>query len=866
MNTKRVLQSVVTIALLAAFLFPVSVHAASGVLYARQGGLTSGSCSSWASACSLQYALAKAVAGQEIWVLAGVYKPTTSLTDRNATFHLKNGVGLYGGFAGTETSRDQRNWQSHETVLSGDIDQNDVNIDGNFIAETPEDVKGKNSYHVVTTSGTSNATVLDGFVITAGQACDWDDNNVSGGGVYNQGGSPVLMNIIFSANKAGGGAGMSSESGSPTLVNVTFSANYAAVVGGGMEIRNGQDGSPILTNVTFTKNHAERGGGIYITFSNPAMKNILFSANSADFAGGAIYNDTSNPTLVNVTFFSNAANSVDEGGGAIYNINNKLGAVSNPSLVNAIFWSNSEPKISDGISTSTTISYSDVQGGWPGTGNIDADPLFKDPASGDLHVQAASPVIDSGTNTGCPAQDRDDVSRPQGKSCDMGAYEYDPHLSTGWVGGVSITSNRNIVEVGRPHVGAEVASYNGFSSGSLTSYVPMLFKKAYGSYNSALYVQNVSASNQAKITIKYYDSSGVLQCSRTDTISPLSSKGYWMPAETCNSGSLADGWVGGAVVTSDQPIVAVGRPHVGGEVMTYDGFPAGSLTSYIPMLFKGAYGGSYNSAFYLQNVNTSSAANITIRYYDSDGLLQCTKADTIAPLASKGYWVPATTCDTGSLPDGWVGGVVVSSDQPIVGVGRPHIGTQVTTYNGFTAGNLSSYIPMLFKGAFGGSYNAAFYLQNTSASTQARITIKYYDSDGILKCTRADSISPRASKGYWVPTATCDTGSLNAGWVGGVVVTSDQPVVGVGRPHIDTQVTTYNGFTAGSTSSFLPMLFNKAWDSYNAAFYVQNTETTAATVTLKFYDSGGTLSCTHTDTVAALATQGYWLPTVTCDP
>src|SRR4030095_8100409 len=105
------------------------------------------------------------------------------------------------------------------------------------------------------------------------------------------------------------------------------------------------------------------------------------------------------------------------------------------------------------------------------------------------------------------------------------------------------------------------------------------------------------------------------------------------------------------------------------------------------MLFNNAWG-SYNAAFYLQNTNEGSQAHLMIQYYDDHGLLNCTKADTLEPLASKGYWVPSTTCDTGSLRDGWVGGVVVTSDQPLVGVGRPHIGEQVTTYNGFAAGSL----------------------------------------------------------------------------------------------------------------------------------------------------------------------------------
>ena len=439
-------------------------------------------------------------------------------------------------------------------------------------------------------------------------------------------------------------------------------------------------------------------------------------------------------------------------------------------------------------------------------------------------------------------------------------------ISAGWIGGISISSNKNVVAVGRPHVGSEIASYGGFASGSLTSYVPMLFKGAFGSYDSALYVQNVHASNTASITIKYYDSNGVLSCTKNDTIAPLASKGYWVPAATgtCDTGSLPAGWAGGALITSNQPIVAVGRPHVGGEVMTYNGFASGSLTSYIPMLFKTAFDGSYNAAFYVQNTHASNIASITIKYYDSNGVLSCTKADTIPPLGARGYWVPGATCDSGSLPAGWIGGAVVTSNQPIVAVGRPHIGSQVTTYNGFPAGSLSSYMPMLFKGAFG-SYDSAFYVQNVHPTNNASVTIKYYNSAGTLNCTKTDTIAPLAAKGYWVPGATCDSGSLPAGWVGGVVVTSNQPIVAVGRPHLGAQVTTYDGATGGLLSAYVPMLFKTAFDgSYNAAFYIQNTENSAANVTIKFYDTNGNLTCIRTDAIPALSILGYWVPGITC--
>jgi len=145
------------------------VRANPGVLYAAPTPQGSGNCSSWANACTLQTALTNAVSGDEIWVKAGVHYPGAA-GNREATFTLKNGVALYGGFAGTETDRSQRNWQTNLTILSGDIDRNDINTDGNSIAETWNDIRGSNAYHVVTGSGTNPSAVLDGFVVTAGQA------------------------------------------------------------------------------------------------------------------------------------------------------------------------------------------------------------------------------------------------------------------------------------------------------------------------------------------------------------------------------------------------------------------------------------------------------------------------------------------------------------------------------------------------------------------------------------------------------------------------------------------------------------------------------------------------------------------------
>lgn len=362
-------------------------------------------------------------------------------------------------------------------------------------------------------------------------------------------------------------------------------------------------------------------------------------------------------------------------------------------------------------------------------------------------------------------------------------------LPPGWVGGAYVTSVQPIVAVGRPHVGSEVMTYNGFGAGATETYLPMLFKNAFdGSYKSAFYVQNVDPVGVANISIEFYDQDGVSIYTFTDSIQPLASKGWWLP----NLGGLPNGWVGSAVVRSNRNIVAIGRPHAGNEVMTYNGFVSGDTTSYLPMLFKNAFsGGTYKSAFYIQNIDDWNAASVTIKYYNEAGALSCMATETIPPMASRGYWLPNVAC----LTNGWIGGVEVTSNQPIILVGRPHIDGQITTYNGFTSGATESFVSMLFKNAFsGGSYKSAFYIQNLSPTTTANITIKYYNSAGDLGCSVTDTVPQLASKGYWLPSVGC----LLNGWIGGVVITSDQPVVTVGRPHIDAQVTTYAGFSAGS--------------------------------------------------------------------
>jgi hypothetical protein len=252
---------------------------------------------------------------------------------------------------------------------------------------------------------------------------------LSGGGMYNVDSSAVVTDCLFIANVSTSGGGMANANSPTRATGCTFRANEAN--GGGMYNSNS---AVILEHCVFVENIAgvDGGGGMCNFDSDPSLLNCLFYGNMSENTGAGMANVIgSDPDIMLCTFADNIA---FEGGGAIFNPSTSGG-----SIVNSILWGNTDPPIiaSGGP---LAVNWSDVQNGWtgPGADNIDADPAFLDPASGNYRLGASSPCIDAADNTMIPAGIEtdldghprfvDDPAKPdtgQGNApiADLGPYE-----------------------------------------------------------------------------------------------------------------------------------------------------------------------------------------------------------------------------------------------------------------------------------------------------------------------------------------------------------------------------------------------------------------------------------------------------------
>jgi predicted outer membrane repeat protein len=394
----------------------------------------------------------------EIWVAAGTYKPTSG-TAQSSSFVLLPGVAVYGGFMGNETTLSQRpaispiasnsnTARPSSSTLSGDIGAVGNNAD--------------NSYHVVSIGGITVTIVLDGFVITAGNANGGGFDN-SGGAMVTGSGSLTLRNLTLQNNLAttnGGaiyGRGSIGTPTGPVLINCVFQRN-SATNGGAMY--NETNNRPTLTNCVFQSNSAtSNGGAVYNTASSPGLINCVLQNNLATTLGGAVYNTNSSPTLTNCMLQSNSAtnggamyntfssrptllncslqsNSATTSGGVIFSLNS-----SSPVLTNCVLFGNGGSNSFVSRFVSTTLTYSlfepssvtagiDITG--PGNLTATTSPFVSTTsvalAAGSLAINAGNPIsqtVASGPYSATALPQTDLVGNPRIVGCrvDMGAVE-----------------------------------------------------------------------------------------------------------------------------------------------------------------------------------------------------------------------------------------------------------------------------------------------------------------------------------------------------------------------------------------------------------------------------------------------------------
>jgi len=298
---------------------------------------------------------------------------------------------------------------------------------------------------------------LDSMTITDNEGC------CGGAGVWTNGENCTwtMTNSIISGNSGNWGAGLAvlggdSTGAEPTLINVTISDNTASGNGGAVW-SNGA--SPTFENCTITGNTAlaENMGGTFWLYNggDPSLTDCLISENTAPYATAGIWSmSVTTLNLTRVTIADNSggwnpgvfiSDAYDDGSHTPATLTNCTITGNSSSnggsiratygghidVINSIIWDNATPVEVSIESGSVDIIYSDIDGGFDGEGNIDADPLFTDANSGDYTITDESPCKDAGT-ADTDGDGEDDITDYNGSAPDMGAFEITLPVITGF--------------------------------------------------------------------------------------------------------------------------------------------------------------------------------------------------------------------------------------------------------------------------------------------------------------------------------------------------------------------------------------------------------------------------------------------------
>lgn len=473
----RLVAVLMGVALLSCALAPCSC---ANVIYVKWDSPSDGPGISWDNAChTVAAGISAAVADDEVWVARGTYVERVT---------LKSGVALYGGFAGTESERGQRDWKVNVATLDA----------------------WRTGSTVTVPAGCTSATTIDGFTICDGSGTSFvfageSTPRITGGGIFCDNTSCTISNNIVTGNLAQNGAGILCYSSSGTISGNTITRNSASgsnSSGGGIYCYNS---SASVTDNVITKNSAVgEGGGLCLTgtFSGIVSGNAI-NYNTA-YVGAGVYLNGASPVICNNTLRGNIASSKCGGlfteGGSSPEIRNNLINSNIGTVGSALCLNRGAPKIVNNVISGNTgapaVYYAAAQGDSSGTpmanntlvynadgalslgtyaplrvynnivafnawgilvkspypslygncvfgnisynysgvsdrtgrdGNISLDPLLASSTYGNLHIQPSSPCRNVGLNSIVESGwvDMDGQARIQGDGVDIGADESD---------------------------------------------------------------------------------------------------------------------------------------------------------------------------------------------------------------------------------------------------------------------------------------------------------------------------------------------------------------------------------------------------------------------------------------------------------
>ena len=422
----------------------VSVMAQSKIYYVSPNGRGDGS--SWQSTMTLSAALNTAQAGDQIWVLGfeQITEAGQLYTAPTDGFSVKSGVQLYGGFAGTEKSINDRETlgkpyqMKYRSVLSGDINRND-NSDNTNLIFPANTTRTDNATHVLSvdmapSSGSNNntyPTVINGFTITGGHA---DGTSEKGGGIY-----------ISGDNSNGGGN---------FRIERCFLFNNYATQGGAVyvdaAVKNVNNGESLINQCVVYNNAAgeraaveNQGGGIYLDGAATVVNTSIFNNKN----GGLRI--SSGSKVVNSTIARNTGAGVDM---------TETPSGTNTNVYNSIIWGNTFLSVENqpGFKNSAfhEVTVTDADAGTDDNGNVYVAKENRDDASGPMfdapsiktsydrdfnwrqtayplwswNVLEGSVMIDKGNDAHQQdvygTEDMAGNTRVSGGAIDIGAYEY----------------------------------------------------------------------------------------------------------------------------------------------------------------------------------------------------------------------------------------------------------------------------------------------------------------------------------------------------------------------------------------------------------------------------------------------------------